>query len=444
MMRRTCSRILQLAGEWRPQQDRKLAELADLIENQHQGEKVIVFSQFADTVAYLTKQLISIHRVKDIAGVTGDSEDPSAFARRFSPESNQARDKIERTDELRVLIATDVLSEGQNLQDAFVIVNFDLPWAIIRLIQRAGRVDRIGQNAEKILCYSFLPAEGVERLIRLRSRIRRRLQENAEVVGTDETFFEDERHDNIIRDLFTEKSGILDDPEDDEVDLASLAYQVWKNATDVNPSLKKTIPDLPNVVFSTKHATTVPAKQGDQSGTRVPPGVMVYIRTTSGTDALTWVDEDGNTVTESQHDILRAAACSPSTAALPRIEKHHQLVQKAVVTVQSEQPASDGAMGKPSSARRRVYERLKDYADRVKDTLFDIQPLHQVLDAVYEQPLTESARDLLNRELRLGITDEKLADLVVALHEEDWLCVGKDDRSQQEAQIICSLGIRGD
>jgi superfamily II DNA/RNA helicase len=58
---------------------------------------------------------------------------------------------VSTADELRVLIATDVLSEGQNLQDCAIVVNFDLPWAIIRLVQRAGRVDRIGQQAEEIL-----------------------------------------------------------------------------------------------------------------------------------------------------------------------------------------------------------------------------------------------------------------------------------------------------
>ena len=77
-----------------------------------------------------------------------------------------------RSDELRVLVATDVLSEGQNLQDSHVVVNYDLPWAIIRLIQRAGRVDRIGQKAEEILCHSFLPADGVERIIDLRGRVK--------------------------------------------------------------------------------------------------------------------------------------------------------------------------------------------------------------------------------------------------------------------------------
>jgi superfamily II DNA/RNA helicase len=130
-----------------------------------------------------------------------------------------------------------VLSEGQNLQDAAVIVNFDLPWAIIRLIQRAGRVDRIGQKSEKILCYSFLPAEGVENLIRLRARVRQRLHENAEVVGTDEAFFEDEREKQKLLDLYHEKAGILDGDADTEVDLASYAYQIWKNATDRDAEL---------------------------------------------------------------------------------------------------------------------------------------------------------------------------------------------------------------
>jgi len=151
-----------------------------------------------------------------------------------------------------------------------------------------------------------LPADGVEKLIRLRFRVRKRLQENAEVLGTDETFFEDEQHDNILRDMFTEKSGSLDDPEDDEVDLSSLAYQIWRNATDADPSLRKAIPDMPNVVFSTKplihpqqKEDTAESKQQAYRGgdTRIlgpSTGVMVYVRTGDDNDALTWVDEDGS------------------------------------------------------------------------------------------------------------------------------------------------------
>ena len=440
--------ILELAGQWLPEKDHKLAELHKLLTKKHPDQKILVFSQFADTVTYLAEQLKD-RGLKQMEGVSGDAEDPSAFARRFSPDSNKARDQgtphyVSPAEELRVLVATDVLSEGQNLQDAAIVVNFDLPWAIIRLIQRAGRVDRIGQKAEEILCYSFVPADGVERVIRLRSRVRQRLHENAEVVGTDETFFEDEKHDTVIRDLFTEKSSVLDDPADEEVDLASLAYQIWKNACDTDPLLKKTIPDLPGVVFSTKALSAVPARTGAATGPKQEPGVMVYVRTADGNDALAWVNEEGHTVTESQHEILRAAACEPATSTLPRLSNHHPLVKAAVSGIQAEHVTTGGQLGKPSSARRRVYERLKNYADDVKDSLFDIKPLHQALDAIYESPLSEAARDLLNRELRAGVSDEKLVDLVLSLHEEDRLCIAKDDVEAREPKIICSLGIRKD
>ena len=94
---------------------------------------------------------------------------------------------------------------GNNQRTNIEIVNYDLPWAIIRLIQRAGRVDRIGQESEKIYCYSFKPADGVETIIRLRSRLFNRLTENAEVIGTDEEFFPDQDSQDVI-DLYNEKS----------------------------------------------------------------------------------------------------------------------------------------------------------------------------------------------------------------------------------------------
>ena len=119
-------------------------------------------------------------------------------------------------------------------------------------------------------------------------------------------------------------------------------------------------------------------------------------------------------------------------------------MQKAVDGIQTEHITTGGQLGKPSSARRRVYERLKDYAAQVKNTLFDIKPLHQAINAIYDQPLTEVARDLLNRELRSGIPDEKLVELILSLHEEDRLCIAKDDTHAREPQIICSLGIRKD
>src|SRR5947209_2782740 len=158
------------------------------------------------------------------------------------------------------------------------------PNDIIRLIQRAGRVDRIGQESDTILCYSFLPADGVERIIKLRGRVRQRLQESAQVVGTDEAFFEDDADDGPLVDLYNEKAGLLDGDADTEGDLASYAYQIWKNAIDRDPTLQKVIPELPNVVYSTRAYEGSPER---------PPGVLLYMRTADGTDSLAWVDRDG-------------------------------------------------------------------------------------------------------------------------------------------------------
>jgi SNF2 family DNA or RNA helicase len=423
--------ILQKCGAWKPERDEKLAKLHELITKKHPGEKVLVFSQFADTVIYLNSQLASLG-VKHMAEATGDTDDPTKIAWRFSPNSNNKRSEILSENELDVVISTDVLSEGQNLQDGSIVVNYDLPWAIIRLIQRAGRVDRIGQKAERILCYTFLPVEGVERIIRLRARIRQRLHENAEVVGADEAFFEDDQNDQAVRDLFTEKAGILDGDVDSEVDLGSYAYQIWKNAIDRDPSLEKIVPNLPNVVYSTKPHSP----KTDQ-----PEGVLAYVRTSDGNDALAWLDKSGNPVTESQFTILKSAQCAPDTPALARQENHHELVRKAVDLIAAEEKRVGGQLGRPSGARFRTYERLKRYAEEVKGTLFDTPQLHRAIEDIYNCPLRQVAIDMLNRQLRSGIDDHALAQRVIEFREEGRLCIIHEEEESQEPRIICSLGL---
>jgi hypothetical protein len=423
--------VLSKCGEWDPRKDTKLRLLEELIGKSHPKEKVLVFSQFADTVEYLLKEL-EARGVDHIAGATGDSPDPTMLAWRFSPRSNNKIANISAEEELRVLIATDVLSEGQNLQDCSTIVNFDLPWAIIRLIQRAGRVDRIGQTSPEIRCYSFLPTDGVERVIRLRNRVRRRLQENAEVVGTDESFFEDDAEDSLILDLYNEKAGILDGDGDTEVDLASYAYQIWKNAIDADPKLQKLISELPAVVYSTR---------AHEKESELPEGVLVYIRTGQGNDSLGWINRQGESVTESQLAILRAAECRPDAPALPRDREHHDLVRRGVELIAAEEKNVGGQLGRPSGARFRTYERLKQYADQQKGTLFLSPDLLVAIDEIYRYPLRQVAIDTLNRQLRSGISNDTLAELVLSLREDGRLCIIHEEEEEVEPQIICSLGL---
>jgi len=371
-----------------------------------------------------------------LAGVTGATDNPTLLAKRFSPESNEGMPT--GASEIRVLIATDVLSEGQNLQDCAVVVNYDLPWAIIRLIQRAGRVDRIGQKDPDILCYSFLPADGVERIINLRGRVRKRLSENAEVVGADEAFFQDDEDgEQRVLDLYHEKAGTLDDEDDGEVDLASQAWQIWRNATVDDPGLAETVRTLPDVVYSTRRHL-LPGR---------PDGVLLFLRTADDHDALAYVNaRTGQSVTESQVEILAAAECAPDTSAQSRDGRHHELVAKGVRHIAKEQHRTGGQLGSKRGARYRAYQRLKKWAAFAEKEmpLFNLHELRLALDDIYQYPLRGTAADALNRHLRTGMDDHALASLVVKLRDEDRLSIRDDGDPEPHApRIICSMGLFG-
>ena len=428
--------LLNSQEPWDADRDHKWQALHKLLTQTHGKDKVLIFTQFADTARYLAREARKAG-ISHVALATGASADPYDIACRFSPKSNNK--SVSKADEVRVLICTDVLSEGQNLQDSNVVVNFDLPWAIIRLIQRAGRVDRIGQRAEEIHCYSFLPADGVEQLIQLRSRIRQRLKENAEVVGTDEAFFEDDDA-ATIRDLYTEKQGVLDDS-DDEVDLASYAWQIWKQATQDNADLARAVEALPPVVYSAKGFALDESRFPLLGADAAKGGALVYVKSPEGNDHLAWVGANGKTVTESQFTVLRAAECEPGTPAVPRLPQHHDLVATGLQLAVSQDKAVGGGLGRPSSPRRRTYERLKAYATEQMQTLFRDEELERALDDMYQRPLLETAADMLNRLTRSGVNDEELADAVKSLREEGRLTYAEDDAALREPRVVCSLGL---
>ncbi len=426
--------ILHMAGRWCAQNDQKLRQLVHLVYHKHREEKVLIFTQFAHTALYL-EQHLTAQGMTDVQAVTSQTPDPVEVARRFSPRSNGGLREGET--ELRVLIATDVLAEGQNLQDCHIVVNYDLPWAIIRLIQRAGRVDRIGQQHENILVYSFMPADGVETIIRLRKRLIQRLKQNQEVVGTDEVFLGEEAQDKL-RDLYTEKAGVLDDDSDDQdVDLTSIALEVWNSAP---VQLQEQAKNLPPVVYATRPAQA----DGDA------PGVISYLRfhrDNEDIDVLVRLDEKGNVLSQSLATIFQAAACSPETPAITPLKNHHELVAKSVENALQEVQTLGGQLGTLRSIRRKLYERLKSYRERMRQqpTLFnqeEIAHLDTLLEQIYRYPLRESARDVVSRQMKLGIPDHELLRLAWQLHQDDRLCQVIRTEQPMEPQILCSLGIR--
>jgi len=427
--------VLTYAGTWKPESDSKLQQLFNLLTTVHKKQKVLVFSQFADTALYLGNQLKNAN-LSSLEIATGETADPVSIVRRFSPKSNNGLRQGEK--DLRVLIATDVLAEGQNLQDCAIVVNYDLPWAIIRLIQRAGRVDRIGQENDTILIYSFLPAEGVDRIIRLRLRLVERLQQNQEVIGTDESFFGEEGKQKLV-DLYTEKSGVLDDDSaDEDVDLTSMALQVWNSASE---DARKKAEKFPSVIYATRSHTYAPHSPG---------GVLIYVRFLKNAekhDMLIRLDEHGNLVSQSLASIFKTAACPPETPALEPLPNHHELAGQAVRYGMKEIQTLGGQLGTLRSIRRKVYERLKTYKLNLQrhpssESETTVQRIDTLVDILFRCPLKEGARDTLSRQLRVSIPDQELMEICFRLYDDGRLCDVVEEGPLSEPQILCSLGLK--
>ena len=176
--------------------DKKLESFKNLLTNQLQRQKIIIFSYFKDTAKYLYNELITDKLWLQNMGspkidlITGDTKgkERADKVKRFSPHSNcESDEEIQEclANPIDILICTDVLSEGQNLQDAGVLVNYDLHWNPVRMIQRAGRIDRIGTTFETLYIYNCFPEEGLEKLLGLVERLQQRIATIDREVGLD-------------------------------------------------------------------------------------------------------------------------------------------------------------------------------------------------------------------------------------------------------------------
>ncbi|MCS7088797.1 MAG: helicase-related protein [Thermoflexales bacterium] len=423
------ARILHLARAWRDDEDPKFTHLLRLIQEEHGMDKVLVFTQFADTAEALGRYLRN-RGVNDVGVVTSETDDPSALVRRFSPDANGGLQSGET--ELRVLITTDTLSEGQNLQDAHIVVNFDLPWAIVRLIQRAGRVDRIGQRHSTILVYSFLPAEGIERVIRLRQSLSRRLLENQQVIGTDETFF-DEKAAHTLKELYTEEAHVLSDAEeDDEVDLTSRALEVWLSAPE---EMRQRAQALPPQVYVTR--------RNDTGG---PDGAIIFARVVRGAeheDRLVRVSTSGERLEQSLAEVFEAMRCEPDTPALenPDVFKHMHAAYEALKSAETSATSQEGALGPTRRSRRKLYQRLRRIAENQRASAELRQKAQRLADRLYRFALQGEVEERLRRALQLEMEDAELVELVSSLDDEQKLVV-ESEPTEARIEILCTMGLK--
>ena len=371
--------------------------------------------------------------MSDAGIVTGHTDDSTALAQRFSPVSNGlGSDGRPVRDELRVLVSTDVLSEGQNLQDAHIVVNYDLPWAIVKLVQRAGRVDRIVQRWPEVQVVSLMPDASVEKEIELRGRVLRRLGENAQLLGSDEAFFGHHSERQVISGVFDESSAFGLGGAMEEVDPVSMAYEIWRHALDAHPETAEKVAALPNVVYATKQAADDLADAA--------PGVVIHTQTHAGADAFAFAEPDRTSRRVTPQEALRLAECEPATPPVPRLDGHHDLVAAALGgALRTPAGRTSGAL---QGVRGKVWNRFDGQLDNFTDTLWATRAdLEAALDAINARSLYESATQQLARALRER-SDDDLAALIIDLHDDDRLCIPPTPKGiHPDPTIVCSLGL---
>ncbi len=190
--------------------DDKLLKLIELLKRDElSGKKIIIFSCFESTVKYLYENVNKIlAKVDYIAGGKGLYEK----IKRFAPVANKA--KIRPEEEIKVLITTEVLSEGLNLQDGQVIINYELHWNPVRIIQRIGRIDRISSKHDEIYVYNFFPETEAEKQIKIEDKVNRRIDEIIHNFGYDEkTIHQDEPTvRKKLFEIYTEKPEGTEEP----------------------------------------------------------------------------------------------------------------------------------------------------------------------------------------------------------------------------------------
>lgn len=379
----TLESLLSLVQDSNLEDDAKVDLLIKYLKNDLNNQKVLIFSEFADTVEYVYKKLIKSLPDKKIEAITSSSKNILEIASRFSPKSNNYN--LENNEEnIEILISTDVLSEGQNLQDSSIVVNYDLPWTIIKIIQRAGRIDRIGQKSETVSIYTFEPDEGIENVINLRGRIRDRLNKNSVVFGSDEKFFGDELESNAIENFYTGNMEVLDELEAEgvEVDIISEAHSRWLKAVQEFPERTEKVKKLPNLIYSSR------SKNSENTE------IVTYFQSNQRDIFIQSFNSNKTEEIEFKRITPRAAL----TIFESRPEDKGYEIKKTMLEIVREsylkmnKLSREEFKGSLSGYRKKLYNILKKNVD----SLIDIEPeIKNYIQLIYDEPLSSYAKNYL-------------------------------------------------
>lgn len=195
-----------------PKKDPKIQKLVEIIRNVS-PEKVVIFCEYHNTANYIAESLKKLLRdIRVATAIEQSTSDLDNLLYRFAPIANEVlpEDRVP-SEEIQVLVATRAISEGYNLQDASILINYDLPWTVLQLAQRMGRILRPWNEPRNITIYNFVPSTmGNERIHHARNwqkRLKERDYEHRSLAQIPVLVYEESKHDQLSREFEMEKLG---------------------------------------------------------------------------------------------------------------------------------------------------------------------------------------------------------------------------------------------
>jgi hypothetical protein len=257
--------VWQCIKDIRPNKDAKLQRLKELLSGELRGKKVLIFSYYKDTARYLYEHIghpdkpeAQKFRAKIGNPVVrrmdsgADPKERTRLVEGFAPKANDRPEWLGTDKEIDILISTDVLSEGQNPQDCGHLVNFDLHWNPTRMVQRAGRIDRIGTEFDTLWICNMFPDEGLERLLGLVERLSEKISDidragflDASVLGE----VVHPRNFNTLRRIRDEDGAVIEEQEQ-FMELASNEFLLQQLRSLLEAGGKEMLDSLPDGIHS--------------------------------------------------------------------------------------------------------------------------------------------------------------------------------------------------
>jgi len=252
--------ILKLVEPITPDQDAKLQTLKSrLAKKPLKDGKRLIFTQYADTARYLFDNLNPGAKRDDIDVIFSGDKSKIRVVGRFAPKANPEYDRGSEA-ELMTVVATDVLAEGLNLQDCDKIINYDLHWNPVRLIQRFGRIDRIGADHDTVWGFNFLPETALDRNLGLRPTLHNRIQEIHDTIGEDSAILDrtEQLNEEAMYAIYEKRGGQLSLFEDEEGEFVDLneAEEILRQLQKDNPAEFDRIAALRDGIRAVRPAAT--------------------------------------------------------------------------------------------------------------------------------------------------------------------------------------------